>query len=59
MGEYHGIFVFAMTQVERWQNLSDWVNGQPQPHLAGVADPAVEFIHLDKDQDQISEDAIM
>ena len=59
MGEYHGIFVFAMTQMERWQNLSDRVYGQPQPQLAGVANPAVELIQLDEDQGQISENTIV
>ncbi len=59
VGESHGIIVFAMTQVKGRQDLGDWIDGEPQPHLASATNPAVELIHLDEGQHQISEETIV
>ena len=59
VGEMHRVNIFAVTQVKGWQDLGDWIDGKPQPHLAGATNAAEELIHLDEGQHQLSEYTVM
>ena len=54
-----GIIVFALAKMKGGQDFRDWIDGQPQPHLAGESDPTIEFVQLNQFEEQMVEEPVM